>query len=131
MEDGRITKSRLRATSTYNSYYGPYNARLQARNHGSTRGGWIARQRNTRQWIQVDLETVATLKGVATQGRYDANQYVKSYVISFSRNGRRFAPYREGRRTRVSTIHFRQSRLRFSRSPKVGAYNCPIYNRVF
>ena len=104
MEDGRITKSRLRASSMYNTYYGPYNARLQARNYGSTRGGWIAKIRNTQQWIQVDLEKVATLKGVATQGRYDANQFVRSYLVTYSRNGRRFVPYREGRRTRV--IHF-------------------------
>lgn len=104
MEDGRITKSRLRASSMYNTYYGPYNARLQARNYGSTRGGWIAKIRNTQQWIQVDLEKVATLKGLATQGRYDANQFVRSYIVTYSRNGRRFVPYREGRRTRV--IHF-------------------------
>lgn len=102
MEDGRILKSRLRASSMYNTYYGPYSARLQARNYGSTRGGWIARLRNTHQWIQVDLEKVATLKGVATQGRYDATQYVRSYTITYSTNGRRFVPYREGRTIRVS-----------------------------
>ena len=106
MEDGRITKSRLRASSMYNQYYGPYNARLQARNYGSTRGGWIARVRNTRQWIQVDLERIATVKAVATQGRFDANQYVKSYVLTLSKNGRRFVPYREGRKIRVR-ISFR------------------------
>ena len=104
MEDGRILKSRLRASSLYNSYYGPYSARLQARNYGSTRGGWIARIRNTHQWIQVDLEKVATLKGVATQGRYDATQYVKSYIVTFSKNGRRFVPYREGRKIKVSVF---------------------------
>ena len=107
MQDGRITKSRVRASSMYNRYYGPYNARLQARNYGSTRGAWVARIRNTQQWIQIDLEKDTTLKGLATQGRYDANQYVKSYVITYSRNGRRFYPYKEGRRTRV--IHFEQN----------------------
>ena len=104
MEDGRIVKSRLRASSMYNRYYGPYNARLQARNYGAIRGGWIARARNTHQWIQVDLERVSIVKGVATQGRYDANQYVKSYVITFSKNGRRFIPYREGRKIRVGSV---------------------------
>ncbi|KAK2554621.1 EGF-like repeat and discoidin I-like domain-containing protein 3, partial [Acropora cervicornis] len=68
MEDTRILKPRLTASSMYNSNYGPYNARLQARNYGSTYGGWTASQRNTNQWIQVDLEALATLKGVATQG---------------------------------------------------------------
>ena len=105
MQDGRITKSRLRASSMYNWYYGPYNARLQARNYGSTRGGWIAKIRNTQQWIQVDLEKPSTLKGVATQGRYDAYQYVKSYLVTYSGNGRRFYPYKEGSRTRVTCYY--------------------------
>ena len=109
MQDGRISKARLRASSMYNRYYGPYNAWLQARNYGSTGGGWVAGIRYTQQWIQVDLEKVSTLKGVATQGRYDASQYVMSYVVTYSRNGRRFVPYREGRQTRV--IHFSKSAL--------------------
>ena len=85
----------------YNSNYGPYNARLQARNYGSTYGGWTASQRNTNQWIQVDLEALATLKGVATQGRYDATYYIKSYIIQYSSDGRRFVPYKEGRSVKV------------------------------
>ena len=107
MQDGRISKARLRASSMYNRYYGPYNARLHARNYGSTGGAWVAGIRNTQQWIQVDLEKVSTLKGVATQGRHDASQYVKSYVVTYSRNGRRFVSYREGRQTRV--IHCSKS----------------------
>ncbi|CAH3172634.1 unnamed protein product [Porites evermanni] len=98
MEDGRVTRKRLRASSMYNKFYGPNSARLQARNYGSVRGGWIARYRNRRQWIQVDLERVSTVKAVATQGRIDANQWVKYYIITFSKNGRRFLPYKEGRK---------------------------------
>jgi len=62
----------------FSGYYGPYGTRLQVRYYGFARGVWIARERNTRQWIRVDLERVATVKAVATQGRYNANQYVKS-----------------------------------------------------
>ena len=104
MEDGRITRKRLRASSMYNKFYGPNSARLQARNYGSVRGGWIARYRNSRQWIQVDLERVSTVKAVATQGRIDANQCVKSYIITFSKNGRRFFPYKEGRKIKVGSL---------------------------
>jgi len=60
--------------------------------------------RSTRQWIQVDLGRVATVKAVATQGRYNGNLYVKSYVITFSKNGRQFVPYREERKIRVRLV---------------------------
>lgn len=43
MEDNRITKQAVTASSMYNFYYGPWNARLQSRNHGYVRGGWIAK----------------------------------------------------------------------------------------
>ena len=85
----------------YNHYYGPWNARLQARNRGQTRGGWIAKYRNRKQWLQVDLGVVTRIKRIATQGRYDANQWVKSYTLSYSNNGIRFIPYRRGRRVQV------------------------------
>lgn len=85
----------------YNHYYGPWSARLQARNYGSTRGGWIAKYRNTKQWLQIDLGTKSRVKRISTQGRYDANQFVKSYTVSYSQKGDKFVPYREGRKTRV------------------------------
>ena len=101
MQDGRIIPSMLTASSMYNHYYGPWSARLQARNYGSTRGGWIAKYRNRNQWLQVDLGTNSRVKRICTQGRYDANQFVKSYVVSYSRKGDKFVTYKEGRKTRV------------------------------
>ena len=111
MEDGRILKPRLTASSMYNMNYGPYNARLQARNYGSTYGGWTAGQQNTNQWIQVDLEALATLKGVATQGRYDATYYVKSYVIQYSTDGRKFVPYKEGSTPKVNVTQWSEQSI--------------------
>ncbi|CAH3022884.1 unnamed protein product [Porites evermanni] len=101
MQDGRITPSMLTASSMYNHYYGPWNARLHARNYGSTRGGWIAKYRNRNQWLQIDFGTKSRVKRICTQGRYDANQFVKSYTVSFSVKGDKFVPYKEGRRTRL------------------------------
>lgn len=104
MQDGRITPSMLTASSMYNHFYGPWNARLHARNYGSTRGGWIAKYRNRNQWLQIDFGTKSRVKRICTQGRYDANQFVKSYTVSFSVKGYKFVPYKEGRRTRVCTF---------------------------
>lgn len=89
------------ASSMYNRYYGPWSARLQARNRGATRGGWLARVNNNRQWLQIDLGARSVVKRISTQARYDANQWVTSYTVSYSNNGVRFYPYKENRRTRV------------------------------
>ena len=106
IQDGRITRSMFTASSMYNHYYGPWCARLQAQNRGQTRGGWIAKYRNTKQWLQVDLGTVSIVKRIATQARYDANQWVTSYTVSYSNNGVRFFPYKQARRTRVRMFLF-------------------------
>lgn len=106
IQDGRITRSMFTASSMYNHYYGPWCARLQAQNRGQTRGGWIVKYRNTKQWLQVDLGTVSIVKRIATQARYDANQWVTSYTVSYSNNGVRFFPYKQARRTRVRIFLF-------------------------
>ena len=41
------------------------------------------------------------IKGVATQGRQDANQWVKSYTVMYSIDGMNFVPYKENRRVKV------------------------------
>ena len=92
----------------YNRYYGPWSSRLQARNYGATRGGWLAKVNNNRQWLQIDLGAKSVVKRISTQGRYDANQWVTAYTVSYSNSGVRFYPYRENRRVRVSW------RMRFS-----------------
>ena len=111
VRDGRVTRAMFTASSMYNHYYGPWSARLQAQNHGITRGGWVAKYRNTRQWLQIDLGTTSRVKRIATQGRYDANQWVKSYTVSYSNNGVRFYPYRHGRRVKVSYTELNVSYL--------------------
>ena len=99
----------------YNHYYGPWSARLQARNYGSTRGGWIAKYRNTHQFLQIDLGISSRVKRIATQGRYDANQWVKSYTVSYSNNGVKFFPVKHGRRVKVNVAE----NLKRSRKPPI------------
>ena len=41
------------------------------------------------------------IKGVATQGRQDAAQWVRSYTVSYSTDGMNFVPYKENRRVKV------------------------------
>ena len=113
IRDGRVTRAMFSASSMYNHHYGPWSARLQAQNRGSARGGWIAKYNNRHQFLQVDLGTTSRVKRIATQARYDANQWVKSYTLSYSNNGVRFIPYRHGKRVKVRCL-----RCLFSRSSK-------------
>ena len=108
MGDGRVTRDMLHASSMYNQYYGPWSARLQARNHGNLRGGWVAKYRNTNQWLQIYLGVATRVKRIATQGRYDANQWVKSYTVSYGDNGVQFFPVKQGNKLKVKMISFDQ-----------------------
>ena len=105
MEDRRILSGHLRASSSYNYNHGPDRARLNIHaGHGRT-GAWVARYRNTKQWLQVDLRQLSIIKGIATQGRREAHQYVSSYTLSYSLKGVRFRMYSVYGRTKVmSTV---------------------------
>ena len=104
MEDHRILSGRLRASSSYNYNHGPDRARLNIINgHGRT-GAWVARLRSANQWLQIDLGQSSIIKGIATQGRREANQYVRSYTLSYSRFGMRFKAYVSYGRVKVRTI---------------------------
>ena len=95
MEDKRITNGQLTASSYYNHYLAPWHGRL---NH---RWSWSVRHRNNRQWFQVNFQEIYRIRGIGTQGRQDANQWVKSYTLSYGMNGVDFAQYRENGRVKV------------------------------
>ena len=93
MEDRRILSGSIRASSSHNYNHGPERARLNIVNaHGRT-GAWVAKYRNNKQWLQIDCGQLTVVKGIATQGRREANQYVKTYVLSYSVKGARYKPY--------------------------------------
>ena len=93
MEDGRILSGHLRASSSYNYNHGPNRARLNIyASHGRT-GAWVAKYRSSNQWLQIDLRQMCIIKGIATQGRREAHQWVKTFQLSYSRYGARFRSY--------------------------------------
>lgn len=42
------------------------------------------------------------VRGIGSQGRQDANQWVKSYTVSYGMNGVDFTQYKENRRVKVT-----------------------------
>ena len=93
-EDHRIPNGHLSASSYYSSYYPSYG-RL------NSVYGWMAGARNSHQYLQFKLDVVTKITGVATQGRQNSNNWVKSYYLSYSRDGYRFVNYMEGKKLKV------------------------------
>lgn len=108
LEDKRITNGQLSASSYYNHYLAPWHGRL---NH---RWSWSVRHRNNRQWLQVNFQEIYRIRSIATQGRQDANQWVKSYALSYGLNGVDFAPYKERGRVKVREPKCFRYAMRFS-----------------
>ena len=95
LEDKRVPNGHLTASTYYNHHLSPWHGRL---NH---RWSWSVRLRRVGQWFQVNFVELMRIKGVATQGRQDANQWVRSYTVSYSIDGMNFMPYMENRRLKV------------------------------
>ena len=89
MENSQIPDSAITASSSYNAIsYAPYIGRLNFLSAGSGKyGSWAAGANNENQWFQVDLGKWTKISAVATQGRQDADQWVKTYSLSFSYDG--------------------------------------------
>lgn len=64
-------------------------------------GAWSTRHNNHRQFLQINLGGPTRITKVATQGRYDANQFVRSYYLYYSQNGRTFLPIKDGAKIKV------------------------------
>ena len=95
MKSGKIPDSAITATTIYSQYHGPERARLDTVKKGRFIGAWIPKTQDMGQWIQVDLGNITKITRVATQGRQDLFQWVKSYSITYSVNGGPFLPYND------------------------------------
>ena len=92
----------ITASSYYNFYGAPRNARLHQRRVGRLGGSWYAKRNDKRQWLKIDFGGLTRVSRIATQGRQNADQWVTSYYVSYSVKGFRFVTYKEYRRTKVS-----------------------------
>lgn len=56
---------------------------------------WSAGGNDKNQWIQVDLCKDKDITAIATQGRKDAEQWVQTYTVSYSTDGKEFQYYQD------------------------------------
>ena len=94
LEDKRVRNGQLTAKSQYPGLYA-YYGRI------NMPSGWCVYHMNLNQYLQIKFPAVTKISGLATQGRGNANQYVKKYMVSYSRYGTKFQWYKEGGRVKV------------------------------
>ena len=95
MENGEILDGQITASSEWNANHGPANGRVNFKAGGGRTGAWSSLPNDLNQWLQVDFELQATVTEIMTQGRSDANQWVKSYAVTYSNNGVFFDAYQK------------------------------------
>ncbi|XP_028411621.1 lactadherin-like [Dendronephthya gigantea] len=96
MEDRSILDSQITASSIWNSGYRVANGRLNFKQPSGKFESWSALSNDLNEWLQDNFQRVTLITKIGTQGRNDANQFVKSYTISFSREGKCFSNYTQG-----------------------------------
>ncbi|PFX14331.1 EGF-like repeat and discoidin I-like domain-containing protein 3 [Stylophora pistillata] len=85
VEDGRIPDEAFTASSSANAKYLPYRGKLNLLPSGG-KYCWAAKQNNANQWLQGNLGRLFNVRGVATQGRHDSDQWVTSFSLSYTAN---------------------------------------------
>ena len=70
--------------------HGATNARLDKPNGGGRTGAWSAKTNDGNQWIQVTFSKATKVTAVGIQGRYDLDQWVTKFRVSYSVDGTNF-----------------------------------------
>lgn len=113
MQNDELPNSALSASSEYNRYTGPENARLHFYAENDRYGAWVAHKQDHYQWLQVDFGVETVITRVATQGRQDAAQWVKEYTLRYSIDGFYFNHYQPSGHTKVTFCNSRLPQYRY------------------
>lgn len=98
-----IKNEQISASSAWNNnrqQYGSSRARLHL---DTWPPGWRAQKNDLSPWLQIDLVQVHIVTALATQGYGDEKEreWVKTYLLTTSRDGQKWISYKERRRKRV------------------------------
>ena len=96
MQNGKIPDSAITASSEYNAASKAINGRLHFLfRSGTNYGAWIAKTNDVFQYLQINFGDWTKVTRVAIQGRQDADQWVKSFSISYGYDAVFFKYYQE------------------------------------
>ena len=65
---------------------------------------WCPRTNDQNQWLQIRFAQRFEITRVATQGRHNAYNWVKSYTLNYSSDGLMFYQYRTNQNQTVSIV---------------------------
>ena len=102
MEDKRIPDGAFTASGSYDNNHRPSLARLNILSDGKHVGAWCPKHKSTNQWLQIDLGEITAVTKVATQGRYNTEDRVKTYTLSYSVDGMHWTIYKQRATEKVS-----------------------------
>ena len=95
LEDKRIPDSSFTASGSYDNRHRPSLARLNLLSDGKHVGAWCPKRKSTNQWLRIDLGEITAVTKVATQGRYNSEDRVKTYKLSYSVDGIHWTWYKQ------------------------------------
>ncbi|XP_070618121.1 lactadherin isoform X1 [Erythrolamprus reginae] len=131
MQTRAISDNQLTASSVYYGFlgvqrWGPDRARLH--NRGVV-NAWTASSYDKKPWIQVNLLKTMFISGVATQGagRAGLSEYVESYKVSYSLDGRVFEFYKDDNQNQGKIFWANKDK----HTPATNMFNSPIIAQYF
>ena len=92
-DNNTIPDVKMTASSFHSSNQYPYYGRL---NETRGAGGWCPKNKSDRtEYLQVDMDEVRSVCGVATQGVLSLTEWTTSYKLRLSTDGITWSTYRE------------------------------------
>lgn len=89
------------------------NGKLDFPGASGRTGAWVAKRNDGNQWLQVTFDREMKVTRVSTQGRYDANQWIKSYTLEYTKDGISMIPYKENGVVKVQFYNYSITSTKF------------------
>ncbi|ESN93061.1 hypothetical protein HELRODRAFT_69833, partial [Helobdella robusta] len=84
MTSGEIQDWQISSSSTYPTEWDSSCHEKYARVYQPNGKAWCAKYKSSSEWLLVDLGVAAKITGVMTQGRGDGNEWVTSFMVTYS-----------------------------------------------
>ena len=105
MQNRKISNSAITASSEYSTSSKAIYGRLHFLfRSGINYGAWSAKTNDVFQYLQINFGDWTKVTRVAIQGRQDANQWVKSYSLSYGYDAAFFKYYYEDGEKKVISL---------------------------
>ena len=98
MQSGSIPDDSITASSQLNSNTPAKNGRL----YYAAGSSWCASTNDSYPYLQIDLQTLHIICAVSTQGNAKADEWVKTYTLQTSRDGKKWTDYKKDGQVEVS-----------------------------